>query len=506
MNRTYEYPTKISDLPGSVIRKICQLLIFSFQAENEGFRSVLAFRSVSYHFFRTINSCSLNITYDISTLKYYLSKEHCFPFSYNSNRAEYFLTHLVESTDWKFNQFSILLSIVRTDMTYFDEFFSDQKKLICSRYRELFGNNLKTVVLDLHNSDVSNDGNNHFALTLADEIFPEIGNKATEIDMNLRIWRTFELPSFNSRFFHHVKKLTIQQTQLSFRDNNIAYQLAQLCFNVEELTLIKMDTLGQTDGFEVKFLEKMPKVTSFKCNKLNSLTLINGPILDRITTLQLDDWGNNPDVQRWCLSNKCPNLVNLTLRRPLETKKPKKTAHPFKIPPKLKTLKANASFLSRTVCDLVSKLEELYIIYDECDLKSLKRLIKSRDLSSLRIVNITVSRSLQPYSPRKIWKLACYILKARPALKVLSVRSLTSNCHGDPDYQPLCPIKFAKIASQKVFFWIRSAQTFSTTLLYFNFFETIVKNTLDQATIRRLDELDLKYEWNLRSGPCSSHY
>ena len=128
---------KISDLPEPVIRKICQLLIFSFQAKNEGWRSVLAFRSISSHFYRIINSCSLNITYEIS-------KEH---FHYNSNRAEFFLTHLVESTNWKFYQFSVLCSVFRSnDLTSFGGFFSDQKKLICSRYSVLFGNNLKTVV------------------------------------------------------------------------------------------------------------------------------------------------------------------------------------------------------------------------------------------------------------------------------------------------------------------------------------------------------------------------
>ena len=299
-----------------------------------------------------------------------------------------------------------------------------------------------------------------------------------------------------------MKKLKIRQTRLN-NGHNTAYQLAQLCFNVEELTLIKMDT--HPDGFDLMFLKKLPKVTSFKCNKLNSLALINGPILDRITSLQLDDWDKNPELPNWCFSVKCPNLANLTVRKPLETEKSQKTAHRFKIPPNLKTLKTNASFLSRTICDMASKLEELYIIYDECDLKSLKKLIKSRDLSSLRIVNITVNSSLQLYSPRKIWKLACYILKARPALKVLSVRSLTSNCHGDSDYQPLCPIQFAKISSQKLLFWRRRVHKFSTTLLHFNFFENIVENTLDQATIRRLDELDLKYEWHLRSSPCSSH-
>ena len=315
---------KISDLPESVIRKICQLLFFSFQAKKEGWRSVLAFRSISSHFYRIINSCSLNITYKIS-------KEH---FHYNSNRAEFFLTHLVESTNWKFYQFSVLCSVFRSnDLTSFGVFFSDQKKLICSRYSVLFGNNLKTVVLDLRNSGVSNRRHYHSALTLAGEIFTEIGNEATEIDLRVHILPSFELPSFDSWYFHHVKKLKIQQTRLN-NGHNTAYQLAQLCFNVEELTLIKMDT--HPDRFDLMFLKELPKVTSFKCNKLNSLALLNGPILDRITTLQLDDWDKNPELPNWCFSVKCPNLANLTLRKPLETEKPQKNSSSLQDSAKLK--------------------------------------------------------------------------------------------------------------------------------------------------------------------------
>ena len=474
---------KISDLPETVIRKICQLLIFSFPAENEGLRSVLAFRSISSHFYRTINNCSLKFTYDISNL------EGSSLVRFYSNRTEYFLKHLVESTNWKFYQCSVLCFFARaSDILYLDGVV---KKLVRSRYSELFGNKLKTFVLDLRNIGVSNREDRRSALMLADKTFSKIGNEATEIDLNFHTWFSMELPNFDSRYFHHVKKLKIQQTRL-----NVAYKLAQLCFNVEELTFIKLDHIP--DGFDVNFLKKLSKVNSFKCNKLNSLALLNGPILDRITTLQLDNGDKNPELPKWCFSVKCPNLTTLTLRRPWESQKPQKTAHRFKIPPNLTTLKTNASFLSRTVCDMVSNLEELYIISDACDLKSLKKMIKSRKLASLRIVNITVSSSQQLYSPRKTWKLACYILKTRPALKVLSVRSLTTNCQGDPDYRPLCPIQFAKISSQKLFFWRIRVQTFRTTLLYFNFFENIVKNTLDQATIRRLDELDLKYEWHPR--------
>ena len=87
-----------------------------------------------------------------------------------------------------------------------------------------------------------------------------------------------------------------------------------------------------------------------------------------------------------------------------------------------------------------------------------------------------------------MWKLAIVILGKTKQLKVLIVRGKYCQQKALPWLEN----------QKKLLFEQRKVQKFRPELLYFNFFEIVFKNELDQATISRLGELDAKFQWGLQ--------
>ena len=117
--------------------------------------------------------------------------------------------------------------------------------------------------------------------------------------------------------------------------------------------------------------------------------------------------------------------------------------------------------------------------YDAFNAQLLNNFFSSSDLSALRILKIEKEQSIV-INFENLWKITIDILRKIKHLKVLIIRG--------NDFRSFVPAL------------LRRPQNIGPELLYFNFFERILTNQLDLATIRRLDELDSEYKWNLRSS------
>ena len=483
MNWSVVFHTKIFELPESIIQKICQLLISYSVDSNKlnGFRNVLAFRSTSYHFYHTINNCSLKLTYFISISR--ISKKH------EKITQLLLLKHLSQTTNWKFDQFVIDSQCITKKILSMDDlnaYFAIQRFLICTRFCDLFDKKLKAIVLNLRYSSRSPITQ---TVQFTNDIFLRMGNQATKIALSVDIFCNRELASIKSGYWHHVKKLTIAQKQLNQID--FIYKIMKMFPNVEKFEMIS--NYPHLHVFKPNVLKDMPKIDSFKTNILD-LTSSNSPILNQIKTLQLEFRDQIATFTKNFPCVEFPNLEILMICITLENETSNETSL-FMVLPNLRTLKTNASLLSRICRSNMSKLEELSILYDTRDTAILKNLLSSADFSALRILKIEKKESFM-VNYEILWKLAIDILRKRKHLKVLIIR-------GD-DFQSFAPALLEKMEKTlftvKGFFGQRKPQKFGPDLLYFNFFERILTNQLDRATIRRLDELDSEYKWNLRSS------
>ena len=471
MNRSTTIATDFFPyLPEIIIQKICELLISSLDFNKLEY--VLAFRSTSLHLYHTINNCSLKLTYFILLPRFLNSGEKL--------KQQYFLSHLKNSTNWNFDQLLIDSTLYRystiqqeKQQDALKQYFEQQKSLICNQFYKLFDVKLKSVLLSLRYPSPDTIPK---IIQFTDDIFEKRGHQATTIALSISIMFGRELATIKGRYAHHVKKLTITQKQLYQFD--FVHKIVKMFPNVEDLAV--MSTCPSSHTFETTILNEMPKIVSFKSNivELATSTTSNSRTLDQIKTLQLKFRHGNAASITKLLNTNFPNLENLMLSSFLENVQTNETPL-FMNSKNLRTLKANLSFLSRIYTPNLSKLEELCIFYDAFNAQLLNNFFSSSDLSALRILKIEKEQSIT-ISFENLWKITIDILRKIKHLKVLIIRG--------NDFLSFVPDL------------LQRPQNIGPELLYFNFFERILTNQLDLATIRRLDELDSEYKWNLRSS------
>ena len=246
-------------------------------------------------------------------------------------------------------------------------------------------------------------------------------------------------------------------------------------------------------SIDINVLKYMPEIVSFKSNCLDWTSWASwigrlSPNSNQVKTLQLEE---NRIYKTALISRflrvKFPNLENLMLDKNYRMTNDDLVPSLFMVPPKLQTLKINASLLCRICSSNLSKLKNLCIFYDaSCDEKVIISLLSSADVSSLRILKI--EEDFDGKSFQYLWKLAIGILGKTMQLKVLIVRGKYCQQKALPWLEN----------QKKLLFEQRKVQKFRPELLYFNFFEIVFKNELDQATISRLGELDAKFQWGLQ--------
>ena len=477
----------IFDLPDILIRKICQLLISSFEGDGTPLQDILSFRATNCHFYELINDQFLMIPFTISIVNYFTAGAEKF----NKSLVNYF-EFLSTQTCWHINKILTHGSIIQSDNEFYEKFSNIIQEIVAD-YWMLFWRPMKAVEIQATNSGFLNIQNP--PLSLAEKIYPTISPDFVPLTLSLSIFGQNHLELLTFDYFPLVKKLDLL---FAHSDVSLAQNFITMCPAVEELTVTQTSSVA--DGFDLNLLKDTSlNLKRLKVNRLKIQT--ETPLKTKfrqVESLQLIDDQKENELLDGFVSRHFPNVSYLSFIRPPVTVSLISLRQPtFYIPKNLISLKTNSELFTRIADEDLSNLEELYLLYDESSERKLKSKFEKLKTSmpNLKLLNLTVSTTIQNYSVTKLWELVQVIAKSSRSIKVLSVRGITGNSIGEASYTCIDDAKFRKVS--KKYFKFRSR----SSLNMLNFFEHVFMTyKLDEATIRRMDFLDENYDWHLAAA------